>query len=253
MGGKIVQSCESPGEFPQTQNLGLWKLPWRGGNCGVFDGQMPVKNTTSSLPSREFPLSQKPFKVLMNKKGYNFHFACIIYPSLNKSHKGILSIIRGKRERFMEKQLVVFELATEFYGVDIAHVDGIVKMQPITKVPHSPAFVEGVTNLRGTVLPVIDLRKRFGLEPTEVGRESRIINIVIEDTKVGMIVDSVSEVLTIQDSIIEEAPRMVTSVNSSFITGIAKLDNRLVILLDLRQILVPDEVEQLTALPSHTG
>jgi len=152
----------------------------------------------------------------------------------------------------MEKQLVVFELANEYYGVDIAHVDGIVKMQPITKVPHSPSFVEGVTNLRGTVLPVIDLRKRFGLEAVEVGRETRIINIVIEEMKVGMIVDSVSEVLTIQDSIIEDTPRMVTTVNSSFITGIAKLDERLIILLDLREILLPEEVEQLNALPSHT-
>lgn len=151
----------------------------------------------------------------------------------------------------MEKQLVVFELANEFYGVDIAHVDGIVKMQPITRVPHSPSFVEGVTNLRGSVLPVIDLRKRFALGAAEIGRDSRIINIVVDNMKVGMIVDSVSEVLTIQDSVIEETPRMVTTVDTAFITGIAKLDDRLIILLDLAKVLQPEEVDQLAALPSH--
>jgi purine-binding chemotaxis protein CheW len=153
----------------------------------------------------------------------------------------------------MEKQLVIFQLADEFYGVDIAHVDGIVKMQPITKVPHSPAFVDGVTNLRGVVLPVIDLRKRFGLEAGAITKESRIINIVEDEMKVGMIVDSVSEVLTVSDAIIEETPRMVTSVDSTFITGIAKLDNRLIILLDLARVLRPDEVEQLNVLPAKVA
>ena len=148
----------------------------------------------------------------------------------------------------MEKQLVVFELADEFYGVDIANVDGIVKMQAITRVPHSPSFVEGVTNLRGEILPVIDLRKRFDLEAYKANTESRIINIAIEDMKIGMIVDSVSEVLTIQDSMIEETPRIVTSVDSAFIIGIAKLGDRLIILLDLSRILHSEEVEQLGAL-----
>ena len=145
----------------------------------------------------------------------------------------------------MEKQLVVFELADEYYGVDIANVDGIVKMQAITRVPHSPSFVEGVTNLRGEILPVIDLRKRFDLEAHQTNTESRIINIAIEDMKIGMIVDSVSEVLTIQDTMIEETPRIVTSVDSSFIIGIAKLGDRLIILLDLSRILQSEEVEQL--------
>ena len=148
----------------------------------------------------------------------------------------------------MEKQLVVFELADEYYGVDIANVDGIVKMQAITRVPHSPSFVEGVTNLRGEILPVIDLRKRFDLEAYQANTESRIINIAIEDMKIGMIVDSVSEVLTIQDSMIEETPRIVSSVDSAFIIGIAKLGERLIILLDLSRILHSEEVEQLGAL-----
>jgi purine-binding chemotaxis protein CheW len=153
----------------------------------------------------------------------------------------------------MERQLVIFQLADEFYGVDIAHVDGIVKMQSITRVPHSPDFVEGVTNLRGVVLPVVDLRKRFGLEVGALSKESRIINIVEAGMKVGMIVDSVSEVLTVSDTVIEETPRLVTSVDSMFITGIAKLDNRLIILLDLAKVLRPDEMEQLDVLPARVA
>lgn len=152
----------------------------------------------------------------------------------------------------MEKQLVIFALGDEYFGVDIANVDGIVKMQAITRVPHSPHFVEGVTNLRGEVLPVIDLHKRFGVGERQESKESRIINIAIGEMKVGMIVDSVSEVLTIQDSAIEETPRMVSTVDSSFITGIAKVDERLVILLDLGNVLHKEEVDQLAALPEMT-
>ncbi len=153
----------------------------------------------------------------------------------------------------MERQLVVFELGDEFFGVDIANVDGIVKMQQITRVPHSPRFVEGVTNLRGEVLPVIDLHKRFDVGSRTDSKESRIINIAIGEMKVGMIVDSVSEVLTIPESAIEETPRMVTSVDSGFITGIAKIDDRLIILLDLASVLQKDEIEQLAALPDSVG
>ena len=149
----------------------------------------------------------------------------------------------------MEKQLVIFALGDEYFGVDIANVDGIVKMQNITRIPHSPHFVEGITNLRGEVLPVIDLHKRFDIGSRADSRESRIINIAIGDMKVGMIVDSVSEVLTIPDSAIEETPRMVTTVDSGFITGIAKVDDRLIILLDLASVLHKEEIEQLAALP----
>jgi purine-binding chemotaxis protein CheW len=137
----------------------------------------------------------------------------------------------------VENQIVVFELASEHYGVSIASVESIIKMQAITKMPHAPSFIEGVTNLRGKVLPVIDLRKRFGLATQEVTRDSRIIVIAVNETEVGMIVDEVSEVLTIQDQNIEATPPMTTTVESGFITGIAKIDQRLVILLDLGEII----------------
>ncbi len=92
----------------------------------------------------------------------------------------------------MESQLVVFDLVDEHYGVDIAVVDGIVKMQAITAVPRAPSFVEGITNLRGEVLPVIDLRKRFGLPLGETTKETRIVNVEMDGVKVGMVVDAVS-------------------------------------------------------------
>ncbi|NMC13989.1 MAG: chemotaxis protein CheW [Chloroflexi bacterium] len=137
----------------------------------------------------------------------------------------------------MEHQLVVFELANEHYGVDIAMVEGIIKMQQITAVPHAPSYVEGVTNLRGAVLPVIDLRKRFNLPPEDTTKDSRIIHIAIDNVKVGMIVDAVSEVLRVPEEAIEPTPPIITTVDSAFITGIAKLESKLIILLDLGKVL----------------
>jgi len=137
----------------------------------------------------------------------------------------------------MEKQLVVFKLANESYGVNIEAVESIIKMQSITVIPQAPEFVEGVTNLRGTILPVIDLRKRFGLEHTPVTLESRIIVITANHTKVGMIVDAVSEVLEIAEDAVEPPPMIATTLNSAFITGIAKSGGTLVILLELDRVL----------------
>jgi len=142
----------------------------------------------------------------------------------------------------MERHLVVFGLGKENYGVDISAVEAIIKMQPITVVPHTPHYVEGVTNLRGAVLPVIDLRKRFGLELDEISKNSRIVVIVLGKMKVGMIVDGVSEVLQVPEDAIEPTPSMITSVDTTFITGIAKLENKLVILLDLSKVLSLQEV-----------
>ena len=149
----------------------------------------------------------------------------------------------------MERQLVVFELGEENFGVDISSVESIIKMQELTKVPHAPGFVEGVTNLRGIVLPVLDLRKRFSMPKADESKDTRIVVTNVEGIKVGMIVDSVSEVLTIPDSVIEPTPPMISSVDTAFITGIAKLDNRLVILLDLTRVLSTKEQTSLQALP----
>jgi purine-binding chemotaxis protein CheW len=150
----------------------------------------------------------------------------------------------------MENQCVIFEVSGEFYGVDIAAVESIIKMQPITVVPHAPAFVEGVINLRGAVLPVLDLRKRFGLPGRQSDKDSRIVVVALGETEVGMIVDGVSEVLTVPEGAVEPPPSMVTTADSAFITGIAKIDGRLVILLDLEKVLSLQEQLALTGLPA---
>ena len=145
----------------------------------------------------------------------------------------------------MEKQLVIFELGNENFGIDIAAVEGIVKLQEITKIPQAPSYMEGITNHRGSVLPVIDLHKRFGIGAQEQTNETRIVVANVGELKVGMIVSAVSEVLTIDDNVIEPTPPMISTVNSDYITGVAKIDKRLVILLDLVKVLTSEEKNQI--------
>ncbi|HCS38817.1 MAG TPA: chemotaxis protein CheW [Anaerolineaceae bacterium] len=145
----------------------------------------------------------------------------------------------------MEKQLVIFELGAEYFGIDIASVEGINKMLDITKIPQSADYLLGITNLRGSVLPVICLQKRFGLKAEEHTNETRIVVANIDGIKVGMVVSAVSEVLTIDDNVIEPPPPMVSNINSEFIIGVAKIDKRLVILLDLTKVLTVDEKIQI--------
>ncbi|MBP6177748.1 MAG: chemotaxis protein CheW [Anaerolineales bacterium] len=148
----------------------------------------------------------------------------------------------------MEQQLVVFELANEFYGINIALVESIIKVQAITQLPQTPNYVKGVTNLRGSVLPVIDLRTRFALETKEDTRQTRIIIVTMGSVKVGVVVDGVSEVLRISDESIEPLPPLVNSVDSAFLKGIVRLENRLIILLELSKVLNLEEQKSLEAL-----
>ncbi len=148
----------------------------------------------------------------------------------------------------MEKQLVVFDLAQEHYGVDIGAVQSIIKMQPITIVPRAPTFVEGVTNLRGTVLPVIDLHKRFGLGQAETSKDTRIVVVEMNGTTVGMRVDGVSEVLRVPEEAVEPPSPIVLTIDSTFITGIAKIGDRLVTLLDLSKVLSAEEQSGIKAM-----
>lgn len=147
----------------------------------------------------------------------------------------------------MESQLVVFELENEAYGVDIAVVEGIIKMQEITRLPRAPHFMEGITNLRGAVVPVIDLRKRFGLSPQEPTRDTRIVIANMNGNQVGLIVDAVSQVIRVPQDAIEPPPQLSMTVNSAFIKAVAKLEKQLVILLDLDKVLSAEEKELLEA------
>jgi purine-binding chemotaxis protein CheW len=136
-----------------------------------------------------------------------------------------------------ERQLVVFQLGAEFYGVEIARVHEIIRLQTVTRVPRAPVFVEGVINLRGKVIPVVDLRRRFGLPLADHTRASRIVVVELGDQVVGVVVDGVSEVLRVNGATVEPPSPVVAGVDSEYIHGIAKLDERLVILLDLDRVL----------------
>ena len=141
-----------------------------------------------------------------------------------------------------EMQLVSFNIGSEEFGVDILKVQEINRMVHITKVPQAPAYVEGVINLRGKVIPIVDLRKRFNLEVKEQDKNTRIVVVDIGGTIMGMIVDAVSEVLRLPANTIEPAPEIVTGINAEYIKGVAKLDDRLLIFLELSKVIDIDEV-----------
>lgn len=145
------------------------------------------------------------------------------------------------------KQLIIFKLGNEEFGVDILQVREIEKIdQGVTRVPKSPAFVEGVINLRGEIVPIVDLRKRFGLMAREVGHEARVIIVEVNDNQVGMIVDAVVEVIRVGVSAIELTPTITKGVDVYFLSGVAKIDSRLVILINLERALSADEIKELS-------
>ncbi len=151
-----------------------------------------------------------------------------------------------KRQDAELLQLVTFSIAEEEFGVDILKVQEIIRTMEITKVPRAPEFVEGVINLRGKVIPILDLRRRFGLVSREHDKHTRIIVIEINNMIVGFVVDSVSEVLRIPASTVEPPPPVVAGLESEYISGVGKLEDRLLILLDLDSLLSSEEKSALS-------
>ena len=147
------------------------------------------------------------------------------------------------------KPYVIFRLGNEEFGVDVMNIKEIAKITTITRVPRSADFIEGVINLRGSLATVINLRKRFGLEPKEIDADSRIIVAELEDKPVGMLVDAATEVLRIPVSDIEATPEMVTTeISKEYLKGVGKVENRLIILLNLKQVLTKKEIEEIKGL-----
>jgi purine-binding chemotaxis protein CheW len=145
----------------------------------------------------------------------------------------------------MSTQLVVFKINNEEFAFEVVAVESIIKLQAITKIPHAPNYVVGVTNLRGNIVPVIDLKTRLGLSKFEPGIDTRIVVALLQDQKIGMVVDAVSQVIEIEDAQIEPTPRISTSIDSSYIRGIVNIDNELIILLDLERIF-SNETQKMT-------
>jgi len=142
-------------------------------------------------------------------------------------------------------QVVSFKLGAEEYGVDIDQVQEINRMVAVTHVPRAPQFMEGVINLRGQLIPIIDLRTRFGMPRAEHTKNTRIVVTEIGTKRVGMVVDSVSEVLRVPAAQIEDAPEMLTGVDTEYIHGVGKVEDRLIILLDLARIISTSERREL--------
>jgi purine-binding chemotaxis protein CheW len=140
------------------------------------------------------------------------------------------------------KQYVVFRLENEEYGIDILRVKEIKEMMSITRVPKAAHFVRGVINLRGEVIPVIELRKKFNLSEGKENDSTRIIIVSVDDITVGLVVDTSSEVIDISSEAIEEAPDGVGSVDQGTIYGIGKVGQRLIILLDIVKIVTNSAV-----------
>jgi len=153
--------------------------------------------------------------------------------------------LKGQSEELL--QLVSFNIGQEEFGLGIQSIQEINRMVEITRVPNSPEFVSGVINLRGKVIPIINLRKRFGFPPKENDRNTRIIVVELSGMVVGFVVDSVSEVLRIPKNITEPPPSIIAGIGSEYITAVAKLDNRLLILLDLERVLKDKEKQELAS------
>lgn len=147
-----------------------------------------------------------------------------------------------------ELQFVIFKLGKEEYGVNIMQVQEIGPYEEPVKVPNAPAFVEGVMNLRGSVIPVISLKKRFNIPGEELTENTRTIVVNFGDKQIAFIVDDASEVLTLDENNIQEAPSIVAGAERKYITGIGKQGDRLLIILDLSFLLNEQEQIQLATM-----
>jgi len=144
---------------------------------------------------------------------------------------------------------LTFNLANEQYGIAILKVKEIIGMMPITQIPQTPPYVKGVINLRGKVIPVTDLRRKFGMDPIEYSERTCIVVVEIEGEMgmmhLGIVVDSVSEVLTIRSEHIEETPNFGSNLDTDFILGMAKIENSVKILLDIDRVLRQSDIVRL--------
>ncbi|MBM7608379.1 purine-binding chemotaxis protein CheW [Lysinibacillus composti] len=136
-------------------------------------------------------------------------------------------------------KVIVFQLADKEYAIPVSNVQGIEKLMHITRVPKTEKYVKGVINLRGVITPIIDLRERFELPVNHNGDTARIIIITFDDKEVGFVVDSANDVMDIPVSAIEQQPEVVGTAEEEFISGVAKIENRLLILLHLEKVLNP--------------
>jgi len=143
------------------------------------------------------------------------------------------------------QQIVGFRVGKEYFGVPIGIVHEIVRMMEITVVPDAPPFIEGVINLRGKIIPIVDLRKRFA-EGVQQNRRNRILVAELDGHNVGLVVDSANEVLKMDPELIEPPPNVFEQGGMNYVTGVGKLDGKLVILIDLAKIMQRGEIHSIS-------
>jgi len=152
---------------------------------------------------------------------------------------------KNEKESFKELQLVIFRIGDEEFGLDISQVREIIRMQEITPMPKAPVFIEGVINLRGQIIAVMELSKRLSLPSGERTDKSRIVVAEVGENILGLVVDEVPEVLRITENNIEPAPDIFEGrIHSDFIKGVGKCEDRLIILLDVDKIISRDEAKK---------
>ena len=151
------------------------------------------------------------------------------------------------KKRVNEVQVVVFLLAREEFGLEISQVREIIRMQDITPMPKAPACIEGVINLRGQIIAVMSMCKRFDMEETERTDKTRVVVAEVGEDNLGLIVDEVPEVLRVPEDDIDPTPEMLeTEVHSEFIRGVAKIEGRIIALLNIEKILSREEIDQMS-------
>ncbi len=150
-----------------------------------------------------------------------------------------------ENEDTLENKFLTFSIGSEEYGIEIRYVTEIIGIQKITVLPDMPSYVRGVINLRGKVIPVIDVRARFGIEERDYDERTSIIVVHLNDMSVGLIVDTVSEVMDIPQSDVEPPPRVSRGAGSRYIHGMGKVGEEVKILLDISKLLFDEELEEL--------
>lgn len=142
------------------------------------------------------------------------------------------------------EKYIVFQLNDQEYGTSIDRVVSIERLQKVVSLPKVSDFIEGITKMRGNVIPVIDLKKRMDLPQSEVTDQSRMLVSIVDDLSVGFLVDTASDVIDIDDSMIEPAPTSIKGIDVNFLSGVAKLDDRLLLLVDLSYVLNYEEMSE---------
>ena len=146
----------------------------------------------------------------------------------------------GSRHRYLS-----FFVKNEQYGIDISHINEIIAMMKITHVPRTPSFVEGVVNLRGSIIPIVDIRVKFGIEKKEHDMNTAIIINEVSGVNIGFIVDRVEDVLTFSEKELSEPPKFGSHIDTSFIKSVAEVGSDVILILDMEKIFEDDELTQI--------